>query len=225
MEMSDAPCTVQAVLFDFGGVLADEGFYHGLHQVAREGGLDGETFFSVVSREIYTCGYLEGRVDESVFWNRIETVIGLPLPAETMRRIILDGFVLRPWMLDFVRVLRQSGLRVAMLSDQTNWLEELDSRHGFYAEFEQVFNSFRLGMSKYRPETFVRVLGEMDLQPEQVLFVDDNAGHIQRATEVGLNTILFSDQEAFISGLRAFCPGLAPLKTPKAEFPATGSLR
>ncbi|WP_045220842.1 HAD family hydrolase [Desulfonatronum thioautotrophicum] len=223
--MSDAPCTVQAVLFDFGGVLADEGFYHGLHQVAREGGLDGETFFSAVSREIYTCGYLEGRVDESVFWARIETVIGLPLPAETVRRIILDGFVLRPWMLDFVRALRQSGVRVAMLSDQTNWLDELDSRHGFYAEFEQVFNSYRLGISKYRPETFLRVLGELGLQPGQALFVDDNAGHIQRAKEVGLKTILFADQEAFISGLRTFCPGLALGNSPKAVSPEEGHPR
>lgn len=206
--MSDFPCTVQAVLFDFGGVLAEEGFFRGLHQVARDAGLDGEEFFAAVSREIFDCGYLEGRVAEAVFWSRLETEIGLPLPAEKVREIILGGFVPRPWMLRVVEALQQSGVRVAMLSDQTNWLEELDRRYGFFRRFERVFNSYRLGLSKYRPETFLRVLDELGLQPGQTLFVDDNPGHVQRAEALGLQTILFTDPEAFVEAMRRFCPGL-----------------
>ena len=216
--MSDLPCRVQAVLFDFGGVLAEEGFFQGLHQVARDAGLDGEQFFAAVSREIFDCGYLEGRVAEAVFWSRLETEIGLPLPAEQVKEIILDGFVPRPWMLRVVETLQQSGVRVAMLSDQTNWLEELDRRHGFFGNFEQVFNSYRLGLSKYRPETFLRVLDELGLQPGQVLFVDDNPGHVQWAEALGLQTILFTDQEAFAEALRKVCPGL-PWKQALHEIP------
>jgi len=38
------PCTVDAILFDFGGVLADERFRNGLLAIARRNGLNPEGF-------------------------------------------------------------------------------------------------------------------------------------------------------------------------------------
>ncbi|GAB6059148.1 HAD family hydrolase [Desulfonatronum parangueonense] len=207
--MMTLPCGVDGVLFDFGGVLAEEGFFQGLCAVAEENGRNGMDFFGQVSQAIFESGYLEGRIDEAAFWIALEARVGLPAPVDTIRKNILERFVPRPWMLQIVRLLDASGIRVAILSDQTNWLEELDQRYGFYQFFEQVFNSYRLGLSKYRPETFQRVLAELDLAPERTLFVDDNAGHVQRAAGLGLQTIHFTGRADFMFRMRQICPGLA----------------
>jgi HAD superfamily hydrolase (TIGR01509 family) len=206
--MQTSACTVQAVLFDFGGVLAEEGFHQGLLWVAEQHGLDGTRFFDGVAREIYESGYLEGRISEGEFWNWLNSAMHIPLPGEEIKEIILRRFLLRPWMVDVVRSLNAAKVRTAILSDQTNWLEELDQQYGIYRHFEQVFNSYRMGLSKYRPQTFHHVLGVLGLQPEQALFVDDNQGHIQRAAEVGLRTIHYVNKDDFLRRLAHVCPGL-----------------
>lgn len=207
--MRTSACTVQAVLFDFGGVLAEEGFHQGLLWIAEQHGLDGTGFFKGVEREIFESGYLEGRISEREFWDCLNSAMQIPLPEERIKEIILQRFVLRPWMMDVVQSLNAGHVRTAILSDQTNWLEELDQQYGFYHHFEQVFNSYRMGLSKNRPRTFHHVLGVLGLRPEQALFVDDNQGHIQRAAAVGLHTIHYVHKEDFLRQLAQVCPGLS----------------
>ena len=57
-------------------------------------------------------------------------------------------------MLAMARALRARRIRTAILSDQTDWLEQLDRRDHFLAEFDPVLNSFYLGCTKREPETF-----------------------------------------------------------------------
>ena len=45
---------IRAVLFDFGGVIADEGFKHGLLAIAASHGLDGENFIKQTRSLIYS---------------------------------------------------------------------------------------------------------------------------------------------------------------------------
>ena len=53
--------SLKGVLFDYGGVLAREGFRGGLYAIARKNGLDPETFFLLASDAIYETGYITGR--------------------------------------------------------------------------------------------------------------------------------------------------------------------
>ena len=57
---------VKAVIFDFGGVLAEEGFREGLKVVAIKNGLDPEEFFKIAEEMIYKTGYLTGMTDEKI---------------------------------------------------------------------------------------------------------------------------------------------------------------
>jgi len=111
---------IEAVLFDFGGVLADEGFRIGLHAIAGANGLDPERFFLLARELVYSTGYLTGRVDEHAYWNALRSDAGISGNDADLREIILEGFSLRTWMLDIVRQLKDGGIRLFILSDQTN---------------------------------------------------------------------------------------------------------
>ncbi|MCA1960599.1 MAG: HAD family phosphatase [Desulfomonile sp.] len=199
---------ILAVLFDFGGVLAEEGFREGLMAIGRANGLDPAEFFAAAAREAYNHGYVVGRTSEHVFWGALRRTTGIKGSDEELRNEILDRFIVRPWMLDIVRNIRKQARTVCILSDQTNWLEELDLRHGFFKEFDRVFNSFRLGISKADPTIFPYVAAELGLEPSQILFIDDNAGHIGRARSQGLHGVLFVDKADLLERLDEF--GLKP---------------
>ncbi len=117
---------IRAILFDFGGVIAEEGFYKGLIAIGEKNGLDPEAFFTTVDALIYETGYLIGKADEALFWNAVRGKTGIGGSDAELRKEILKRFALRPEMIAAVDHLRSRGLMVAMLSDQTNWLEEID---------------------------------------------------------------------------------------------------
>lgn len=187
----------KTLLFDYGGVIAEEGFYAGLLAIGKSRGLDPDRFFKDVERIIFDCGYLVGRTAEAAFWDAVRRETGITDSSADLREEILRRFTLRPEMLAIVDRLRRQGVFTAMLSDQTNWLEELDRRTPFLDRFDRIFNSYRLHKSKRDPSVFTDVCAELGQRPGEVLFVDDNAGHVQRAASQGLQAHLFTTVDVF----------------------------
>ena len=202
--------TVQAILFDFGGVLAEEGFREGLKALAGRFGLDRERVFQEGSEAVYASGYVTGRGSEMDFWESLCRETGLPPYEESYTAEILDRFHLRPRLLEAVRTLRSRGFLTVILSDQTDWLDRLEARYRFFREFDRVFNSYHLGKGKRDPSLFTDVARSLGLPPGQTLFIDDNPGNIERARAAGMKTILFAEEGAFFPELERYVGPLRP---------------
>lgn len=200
---------VEAVLFDFGGVLAEEGFKNGLSLLATMNDLDPESFFETARDLISSTGYLTGKSSEADYFRALREKTAVNHSDAEMRRIILDGFILRGWMLDLVDALKAKGVRTAVLSDQTDWLDLLDEKYGFSKHFERVFNSYHLGRSKSDPALFTDVVRWMGLVPEVVLFIDDTKAHIERARSAGLHAIAYETRERFLEDFALYFPDIA----------------
>ncbi|HOP36262.1 MAG TPA: HAD-IA family hydrolase, partial [Syntrophales bacterium] len=95
---------------------------------------------------------------------------------------------------------------LGILSDQTNWLEELNERDRFFRHFDRVYNSFYLGKSKRDPALFDHVLRLLEIRGEDILFVDDHAGNCERAQRAGMKTIHFTERRPFLSELEKRAP-------------------
>ena len=193
--------TVNTVLFDFGGVLADEGFRDGLAAIGKLSGLAEENVVVKGHELVGKTGYVTGRAREGRWWDALRSEAGVRGTDEALRLEIIERFTLRPSMLDLVDELRSRGITVGILSDQTNWLDEIDARFRLYERFNYVFNSYHMGKSKNDPTHFDDVLKLLNRQAQEVLFVDDNAGHVSRAFDRGWQAILFRGQEGFPSEL------------------------
>ncbi len=189
------------ILFDYGGVLAEEGFADGLADIARKNGLDEKKFFADAERIIYDCGFVTCACDEKVYWRRVREETGIAGSDAELTSAILDRFRLRPEMLALVAELRQHGASTIILSDQTDWLDRLEARDHFFKNFDRVFNSFHTGISKRDPECFTRVLADLGIKAEETLFVDDNPGHCDRARNLGIRAHLFTTPKKLRSEL------------------------
>jgi putative hydrolase of the HAD superfamily len=194
---------IQAVLLDFGGVIAEEGFQQGLYAIAGKFGLDQKRFFQVANEAVYNSGYVTGRGSENDYWNEVRTHTGIMAGDEELRQEILSRFIPRAWMLESVKNMRQQGVVTAILSDQSDWLDKLEARYHFFQYFDAVFNSFHLGKTKRDPALFAETLQALKVIAGRTLFVDDNIGHIDRAAAAGLQTHHFEGQEGFMKKLKA----------------------
>lgn len=194
---------INAVFFDFGGVIAEEGFREGMMAIAGKKKLDEQSFFRTAEEIIYKTGYVTGKAKEKTFWDALSRETGVKEDYRRLRIEILRRFILRAGMLAVVEKIRDQGLVTALLSDQTNWLDEINGKKPFYDRFDYVFNSYVLGKSKRDTSVFRYVAKIIGVNPHLILFVDDNAQNIKRASEAGLRTIHFTSIEDFKAKLEA----------------------
>ncbi len=195
---------IKAVVFDFGGVIADEGFREGLKSIASQLGRDEQAFFDQAADLVFDSGYVTGKIAEHQYWELVRRNMHVDLSSEFMRECILDRFLPRDWMIALVKRLRSSHYTCAILSDQTQWLDELDAKYGFFRHFDAVFNSFYLGLSKKDPQVFTVTAEKLALPPEQIVFVDDNPANVERAEAQGLRGIVYKNQSALLIDLRRY---------------------
>ena len=193
---------IQAILLDFGGVIAEEGFQQGLYAIADRFGLDQKRFFQLANEAVYNSGYVIGSGTENDYWNEVREHSGITANNDELRQEILTRFIPRDWMLEIIRSLRQQEKVIAILSDQTDWLDQLDARYHFFQYFDAVFNSFHLGKTKRDPAIFAEILSALEANGKETLFVDDNISHIDRATAAGLQTHHFTDRDRFMKKLK-----------------------
>lgn len=202
------PAPIDVVFFDFSGVLAEEGFVEGLQKIADRNGFDQDAFLHTVTEICYKGGYATGKKSEADFWDEVRKKTGLVEQNELLHLEILTGFAVRLWMLEVVDVIRASGIKTAILSDHTNWLEDIDFEHSIYAHFDRVFNSYREGISKRSHDYFFHACQTMDVSPENSLFIDDNPSNLLRADEAGMQTLLYDDHQQVLEKLQTTFPNL-----------------
>ena len=197
---------IDAVLFDFGGVLAEEGFRNGLVALAKEQELDIEAMPKEGMMAVYDSGFVLGYGTASDFWALLRKRTGLVGDNDELSKRILSGFVIRPWIIELVGQLRKQGYITGILSDQTYWLDTLNERDHFVDAFDRVYNSYYLGKGKQDPSLFDDVAADLGMPSSRILFVDDDAGNVTRARNAGMQAIQFVDRQGFISELKQMTP-------------------
>jgi len=188
---------IDTVLFDFGGVIAEEGFKQGLAAIARAHGLDERTFIEVAYDTIYSTGYVLGKAPESTFWNALRQKTGIKGDDASLRNEIFTRFIVRDWMIDLVKSLKADGAKVGILSDQTDMLDMLDKKYDFFRLFDYVFNSYHMGKGKRDQSLFDDIVHALKTEPDRVLFIDDDAGNVERAKKKGWKGIQYLDRDSF----------------------------
>jgi HAD superfamily hydrolase (TIGR01509 family) len=85
----------------------------------------------------------------------------------------------------------QQNYRLAILTN-TNELHwpRFSAEFGLLEYVEHIFASHQLAMVKPEPGIYQHVLTTLDVDPDRVLFLDDNSGNVKAARELGISAHL-----------------------------------
>lgn len=177
---------IKAVLFDFGGVLAElraETHLRGLLKHA----MTGEQMWATWSHSPAVRAHESGHISAEEFSRRIVLELELTIPP----REFLDGF--REWIVgpfaDTHALIRDVAARhtTALVTNTSavHW-PVIDSM-GVLPHMHHVFASYQIGRIKPDREYFEFVLAQMGLLPGEAVFLDDSAINVAAARELGIH--------------------------------------
>jgi epoxide hydrolase-like predicted phosphatase len=196
---------IQAVIFDWGGVLERAPDAAHLAQWEQRLGLEPGLLARVLWREM---GYqLEtGEITREAYAQHVADRLELPDAAAGIRLVeqIFDNDWLYDEMVGAVRRLRRR-YKVALLSnafaEQAEWIQRLyglDLR----AEFDVYVNSALVGLRKPDWAIFRLTLEQLGVEAEQAVFIDDSLRNVDAAASLGLHALQCADPATTLAQLR-----------------------
>lgn len=209
---------VRAVIVDFAGVLSaplSESFaaFQKYLEVTVE-----EVRFAMAREQERTGEHLlfeleRGRIGTDEYVRRLEAHFAC-MKFDRLFDVYYEYHYANPPMIEFVRELRGSGYRTALLTNSAReWEPEWRAIIGDVdALFDVCVFSWRTGLRKPEPEIYeltMRRLGT-DLAPGQCLVIDDFAVNCDAARALGMRAVLFQDTEQAIAETRELLGLAAP---------------
>lgn len=210
--------TIRAVVFDYGGVLTNPvrdsiaawlerdgihppSFSAALREWLARTAADGTPIHRLETGELSTADF------EVELAARLTTHDGTPVePAGVLARLFAQLHP-DPQMFDLAEELRDTGVRVAMLSN--SWGNTYP-RKRMNALFDPVVISREVGLRKPHAAIFELTLARLGVTADEVAFVDDAEPNVEGARGVGLHALLHTDPVSTRNELARLVPGLTP---------------
>jgi putative hydrolase of the HAD superfamily len=194
----------EAVICDFGGVLTTP-LGNSFAAWSRESGIPLEDMGRAMAAASERHGehplfMLEkGELDQGEFIRRIEAELGGERRLDTLIDVYFQYLERNPEMIEYMRELRERGLRMALLTNNVRewegtWramLPEIDEI------FEVVVDSAFVGMRKPEPEIYLLTTARLGggIGPADCVFIDDIAINCDAARELGMTAVLFESTD------------------------------
>ena len=196
---------IKALVLDFDGVIRDMDMER-TEQMMRRIGLSPDEFFSRVFTEEHINDLITGKISIEEWWSYLREKY--PEFKEVDSNFIWDEvFAYSVINDDVLEIVREVGdkMQTAILTNAAKeWLPTImEQIEG--TSFDHIFTSGYLGVAKPHPEVYKKVLKELDVLPEECLFLDDKLRNVDGAKELGINAHIFQSEEQIRSLLKNYC--------------------
>ncbi len=185
---------IEAILFDWGGVLIDN---------PAPGLMAHCAAALAVSVEDYTAAHhrhgeplQKGAITEAAFWQRICEDLDRPTPTapSLWGQAFAAVYAPRRNVFALAERLRARGYRTALLSNTEATAMQFFAKQG-YDMFDALTFSCAEGAFKPEREIYEITAGKLEVEPQHCVFIDDNPAYADGATQVGMHSIVYENLE------------------------------
>lgn len=192
---------IDTVFFDWGGVVADDPGDDFLGQLLKDIGATDEQVVAIF--QTYMQRFMRGQITEDEYWQEIKSKFNLLIPNTISDEFMKwSGLVANRDILDLVSELRESGLKVAILSNVIEPTYNVLASAGYYSLFDEVIASCKVGYAKPELEIYQLSLDRLATTADRSLFVDDKQRNLDPALQMGFSVILAKNPEQIVSDIR-----------------------
>ena len=186
---------IKDVVFDFGGVIMELDRSQAVKKFIEIGIDNAEDLIGLYHQQGVFLEVEDGTIDREGFYAKMREICGKDIPSEKMDEGWLAFITDTPqYKLDFINELR-SKYKVSMLSNTNpiimGWAkseEFTEAGRPVDAYFDELYLSYEMKVVKPSRKIFEMMIEQSGMNPSETLFLDDGAGNIAIAKEMGFHT-------------------------------------
>lgn len=192
---------IEALFFDMGGVILRTESKQPRQKLGEKYGMTYEE----IDEFVFTCEASKkasiGTIKEEQLWEDVANRLGISASeVDFFHEEFFAGDVIDQRIIDLLRS-SQGKYRTGLISNAWSGLRRWMQDQGITDAFESLVFSAEKGVAKPRPEIYHIAMAELNVRPENSIFVDDMPANIDAANALGMHGILFTDQESLFQHL------------------------
>lgn len=194
---------IKAVIFDWGGVLIHDPSIELMDYCAKKLGISVDIL--KIEYQVYEKDFQKGKTKESEVWHKIckKLAITMPQSGSIWKEGVEYSFKNNEQVIDIARELKKKGFKLGFLSNTEIPAFNFFKKQNYDFLDVSVFSCLE-GYVKPEKEIYEIILNRLGVQPEEAIFIDDRAMHIEGAKKLGINTILFTNAENLTKKLQNY---------------------
>jgi len=192
---------IKYIIFDLGAVLLNIDYQKTIDEFKKLGVKNASEFYSK-KKQINIFDLLEcGKISEQRFVDEFKEITSRASDAEIIsawNALLLD---LPQNRINLLKRIRKKYDIFLLSNTNSIHINEFRKQIGetkylkFYNLFKKVYYSYEIGFRKPNKEAFQIILNENNMNPKEVLFIDDSPQHIAGARVLGIQTYHLKDNE------------------------------
>jgi len=193
---------IKAVIFDVGGVLAIGDKTKSVHEfMQRSLHLFLDQWFDSIDT-VYVRAF-ERKISKQ---QALELMArNLKTNPKKLERLWIQAykrcFSQNVELYEFAYNLKKQGYKIAILSDQWPVSKEAVMLKKYTKKFDVIVSSDEVGVRKPNFEIYKIALKMLKIKPSEALFIDNQIWNIQAAQKLGINTILYQNNQQLFKQL------------------------
>ncbi len=169
------------------------------HSLKKE--LPSNTLYNLLTQYYRGAHQGEFRNIEDFF---SKTKPNLPITVEEINLIMEEMHTTKRLIPETINLIKElkTNYKIALLTNFTSDLERfLKDVFGIFDLFDVVVNSYDIKFKKPHPKAFLYTLEKLNLEPQEVIFIDDKKENIEGSENIGIKGILFENYKQLKSDL------------------------
>ncbi|NRT36406.1 putative hydrolase of the HAD superfamily [Clostridium beijerinckii] len=186
---------IKAILFDFDGVLTTDatGSLSICKYICKKTGLDIEIFEKEYYK--YNDDLLYGKINHEDIWEKLCKGLNSKIDIN----ILYESFINTPidmQMIAFIDELKQQNYKIAMVTDnKKDCIDDIVKYYDWNKMFDSITVSAEIGSGKDCNEIFVKAIGELNVNTDECVFIDNQEKNLIVPKGMGMNSIYFDHEK------------------------------
>ena len=191
------------IYFDLGNVLLFFDHQLAARQMAEVAGISPVQAWKAVFDDGLEARYERGEIDDRQFHEAFCAATGSQPSQAALRHAGSDIFRQNVPILPIVAALDSAGFRLGILSNTCVAHWEYCQRYKILTHAFSVYAlSFRIGALKPDPKIYAAAAELAEVKPQEILFIDDIAGHVAGAKAAGFAAVQYVNVPRLAADLR-----------------------
>ena len=195
---------IKAICFDLDGVYFTPDGKKKFHNSLVEMGIPEDKVINALYKSSELLSFVKGEISEDAFWDYMRKYLEVDMTNEDWLELWIEGYVVDQSVREMVLKVKDAGYRTCVCSNNNkSRIRGLQHKFGFLHDFDVKIFSYEVGQVKPNDKIFQALIDQSGVQPEEIVYSDDNAERIEGARNLEINVFVYENFMQFVEELRS----------------------